>query len=208
MVLENSIKVGKYIMTPTKLKLTIYQGSTFSEVLRWESTKRVYKIITDITKAAPAVVTSIAHGVPDGWRVKLTNVGGMKEINNDSTYQKATVLTSDTIELNDINAVGFTAYTTGGILEYFQPVDLTGYTARMQIRAKLESDSTLLELTTENSGITIDNITKTITITIDAVASAALTWTSGTYSLELISPTGVVTTLLNGDVIVKKEVTR
>lgn len=194
--------------TPTKSKLTIYQGSTFSEVLRWESTKRVYKTITGITQAAPAVVTSTTHGVPDGWRVKLTNVGGMKEINDTSTYRKATVLTANTIELNDINAVGFTAYTTGGILEYFQPVDLIGYTARMQIRAKLESTSTLLELTTENSGIAIDNVAKTITLTITAVASAALTWTSGTYSLELIGPSGVVTTLLNGDVVVKKEVTR
>lgn len=192
---------------PAKLNLTIYQGSTFSEVLRWESSNRVYKPITGITAAAPAVITSTAHGIPDGWRVKVTNVVGMKEINSSDTYRKAKLLTADTIELNEVNAVGYTAYTSGGILEYNQPIDLTGYTARMQIRSKLESTEILVSLTTENSGIVINNTTKTITIVITATATTAFTWTTGVYSLELIVGT-TVNTLLTGNVTVKKEVTR
>lgn len=193
---------------PAKMNLTIYQGSTFSEILRWEGSKKVYKNITGITQAAPIVITSAAHGIPDGWRVKITNVGGMKEVNSTELYRKATLLSSSTIELNELNGVGFTAYTTGGILEYNEAIDLTGYTARMQVRTKLETATTLLELTTENSGITLDNIKKTITINITATATAALTWLTGVYSLELISSTGIVTTLINGNVLVKKEVTR
>ena len=193
--------------TPTKLNLTVYQGSTFSEVLRWESSTKVYKSITNISQAAPAIITSANHGVVDGWRIKITNVGGMKEINSTDNYKKATVLTSSTIELNDTNAVGYTAYTTGGILEYNLPVDLTGYTARMQIRAKLESDIVLLSLTTENGGIVINNTTKTITLVIAATDTTTITWLTGVYSLELISGS-TVSTLITGNVTVKKEVTR
>lgn len=193
---------------PAKLNLTIYQGSTFSEVFRWESPIKVYKTITNITQAAPAVITSTSHGVPNGWRVKVTNVVGMKEINSTDTYRKATVLTTNTIELNDINAVGYTAYTSGGILEYNSPIDLSGYTARMQIRAKLEDTTTLLELTTANNRIALDNTNKTITLTVSATDTALITWTSGVYSLELVSAGGVVSTLISGNVTVKKEVTR
>lgn len=193
---------------PAKLNLTIYQGSTFSEVLRWESPTKVYKPITGITQAAPAILTVASHGAPNGWRVKVTNVVGMTQINSSDTYRKATVLNANSIELNEVNAVGYTAYTSGGVLEYNLPIDLTGYSARMQIRGKLEDATHLLELTTGLDGrIVINNTDKTITLTIDATTTAGITWTTGVYSLELIVG-NVVTTLLTGCVTVKKEVTR
>ena len=131
----------------------------------------------------------------------------MKEINSSDTYRKATLLSANTIELNEINAAGYTAYSSGGIIEYNLPVDLTGYTARMQIRAKLEDTTVLLELTTENGRISINNTTKTISLTISATDTAAITWLTGVYSLELVNG-GVVSTLIAGNVSVKKEVTR
>lgn len=193
---------------PAKVNFKIYQGSTFSEVLRWESSKKVYKTITSITKAAPAVITSTAHGVPSGWRIKVTDVAGMKEINSSDTYRIATVLSADSIELNDINSSSYTAYTSGGTLEYNEPVDLSGFTARMQIREKIDSATTLLELTTVNNRIIINNTDKTITLTIDAITTAGLTFTTAVYSLELVSSGGVVTPFASGTITLVKEVTR
>jgi hypothetical protein len=197
-------------MNPVKLNLKIYQGSTFNEVLRWESSKKKYKSITAITQAAPAIVTSTTHGVPDGWRVKITNVGGMTEINSADNYLQATVVTADSIELNAINAVGYKAYTQGGILEYNEPVDLTGYYARMQIREKLDSVEIIDELTSlgTTTGITIDTANCKITLNISATDTAAYTFSSAVYSLELVSSTGVVTPLLNGVITLVKEITR
>lgn len=194
-------------MNPVKLNFKVYQGSTFNEVLRWESSKKIYKSITNITQAAPCVVTAATHGVPEGWRVKITNVGGMKEINSADDYKTATILTTDTIELNAINSVGYTAYTSGGILEYNEPVTLTGYTARMQLREKIDSTTVIHELTTENGGITIDDVNYTITLTISATDTAAFTFGSVVYSLELISGT-TVTPFANGVLTLVKEVTR
>lgn len=192
---------------PTKLNLTIYQGSTFAETIRWEGIKKVYKTITAISQAAPCIISSTAHGVPDGWRIKVSNVVGMKEINDSVNYKIATVTNANSIELNDINSLGYTAYVSGGVIEYQEPKDLTGYTARMQIRAKL-ADVTPLVTLTESTGIVINNTNKTITIGLTALATAAFTWTVGVYSLELVDSTGTVTTLLTGNVSVKPEVTR
>lgn len=196
------------MVTPVKLNLKVYQGSTFREILRWESSTKVYAAITAITKSAPIVITAVAHGIPVGWRAKVTNVLGMKEVNSTETYHTVTGTTTDTVTINAVNALGYTDYTSGGVIEYNQPVDLTGMTARLQIRDKLASDTVLLELTTENSGIVIDTVLKTITLVITATATAAFTFTSGVYSLELQNSSGEVFPFTTGNVSVVQEVTR
>ena len=70
-------------MAATK-DLTIQQGRTFSLALRWESQPVVYRPITAIAQTAPARLTVPTHGVPDGWRVAITNVKGMTEINAEA----------------------------------------------------------------------------------------------------------------------------
>lgn len=193
---------------PAKLNFKIYQGSTFAEVLRWESAVKVYAPITGITKSAPLVVTAPAHGIPVEWRVKFTNIAGMTDLNSDSIYHQVSATTSDTLTINSVNSLGFKAYTTGGIVEYNKPVDTIDYTARMQIRSKVDSPDIILSLTTENSGIIIDNIKKTITINISATATAALTFNTAVYSLEMISSGGQVTPFVGGNLTLVKEVTR
>jgi hypothetical protein len=86
-------------------------------------------------------------------------------------------------------------------------VNLTGYTARLQIRECLESESPFVTLTTENGGIALGGSAGTITLAISATLTAAITQSSGVYDLELITGS-TVTRLLKGDVTISKEVTR
>jgi hypothetical protein len=88
------------------------------------------------------------------------------------------------------------------------PVSLTGYTARMQVRATLESASTLVELTTANGRIALGGAAGTITLTISATDTAALTSGRGVYDLELVSGSGIVTRLLQGVATISRNVTR
>ncbi len=193
--------------SPVKVNFKIYQGSTFREALRWESSTKVYKPISGITKSAPVEVSCVGHDIPIGWRAKITNVVGMKEINSSDTYHQVTDVLTDSFKINAINAVGYGDYTSGGIVEYNMPVDLTGVTARMHLREKLESAATILELTTENGGIIVNNTDKTITIFISATATAALNFTTAVYSLELVK-SGDVTPFIAGSISLVKEVTR
>jgi hypothetical protein len=87
-------------------------------------------------------------------------------------------------------------------------VDLTGYTARLHMREGYDAEAPFLTLTTENGGIALGGAAGTITLSISAAATAALTAESGVYDVELITSGGVVTRLLQGSVLVSKEVTR
>jgi hypothetical protein len=87
-------------------------------------------------------------------------------------------------------------------------VNLTGATARMQIRTELTSAAPLVTLTTENGGIALGGIAGTITLTILPAATALFAWTAGVYDLEIaLTPTDVYR-LVYGTVTVSPEVTR
>lgn len=192
--------------------LSIRQGSTFSTVLRWEAGPIVYKPITGITQGAPVRLTVPGHGMPSGWRAAVTGVKGMTEINatanaiKDKDYHQVSIVDANNVEFNDTNASGFKAYVSGGVLQYNTAVDLGGYTARMSVKDKV-GGTELLSLTTTNSRIVLDNTFKTITLLLTATETAALTWKSAVYDLEMVSGSGVVTPLLSGKVVVSKEIT-
>jgi hypothetical protein len=86
------------------------------------------------------------------------------------------------------------------------PVDLTGFTARMQIRPSINSDEIIHELTTENGEITILPLTGVIRVEVLPEVTATLTQ-RGVYDLELVKDPDVFR-LLQGRVRISKEVTR
>lgn len=88
------------------------------------------------------------------------------------------------------------------------PVDLSGYTARMQVRKTKANTETLLDLTTENGCIVLGGSLGTIAITASATLTAAIDAKAGVYDLELVSPSGAVKRLIEGEVTISLEVTR
>jgi hypothetical protein len=86
-------------------------------------------------------------------------------------------------------------------------VNLTGYTARMQIRKKYGDAVVLLSLTTENGKIILGGTAGTIQLLLSATDTSAIDWVAGVYDLELVSSGGVVKRLLYGTVKVSLEVT-
>lgn len=87
------------------------------------------------------------------------------------------------------------------------PVNLTGYTAKMQVRESHASPVVIVDLTTENSGITLGGSLGTITLTISAAVTEALVSKEYVYDLELISGANVYR-LVEGKFLVTPEVTR
>ena len=88
------------------------------------------------------------------------------------------------------------------------PIDLTDYTARMQVREKLTDSIKIFDLTTENGGIVLGGAAGTITINISASASSAVSVSKNVYDLEVESLTGFVTRLVQGRFYIDPEVTR
>ena len=190
-------------MSATK-DLAIRKGATFAQTLRWEAPPIVWKPITAISLTAPVRLTVPAHGCPPNWRVNVSCNKSMREM--DGAKGLATVIDADTIEINTINASGFKPYKGDGYLSFNTPVDMTAMTARMSIKDKV-GGTELLRLSTLDGTIVLDEATCTITITLPALVTTALTWKGGVYDLELEAIDGTVMCLLAGKVKVTDEVT-
>lgn len=88
------------------------------------------------------------------------------------------------------------------------PYNLTGFTARMQVRSSITAPAILLELTTENGRVSLGTSNGKITLILTAAETAAFAWITGVYDLEIIDVAGKVTRLLKGTVAVDPEITR
>ena len=99
------------------------------------------------------------------------------------------------------------------------PINITGYSARMQIRPAVESEDIYISLSSElqpdGTGLNLsgsNGITPlesgSIGVYISAYSSSLLDFTQGRYDLEMVSGGGEVTRLLEGYVQLSKNVTR
>lgn len=90
------------------------------------------------------------------------------------------------------------------------PVDLTGYTARMHVRETVDATETVLECTTENGRVVLGGAAGTIEIVVEASAMEAITAPfTYRYDLELaVGATPDVVRLIEGKFKVSPEVTR
>lgn len=86
------------------------------------------------------------------------------------------------------------------------PVNLDGYTARMQVRRTVDADTTIISLTS-SSGITLGGEAGTIAVSVTAAIMEDISGGVYVYDLELDSG-AEVTRLLQGTFTVQSEVTR
>lgn len=90
------------------------------------------------------------------------------------------------------------------------PVDLTGYTARLKVRDTARRPSAaneMISLTSPSGGIVLGGAAGTIAVTISASSTASLLAGKYVYDLELVASNTTVTRLIKGTFTVLSEVT-
>lgn len=98
----------------------------------------------------------------------------------------------------------FTWYQQDGVT----PVNLTGFTAHMQVRDEPQGAGNLLaDYSTSGGQIALGSTAGTITLTVPAATTAAYSFTSGYYDLHMTDSAGNVTCLLAGLFTVNPAVT-
>lgn len=182
----------------TKLNLTIRRGASADIPIRLETDQLVYVPITGIANSAPISITAPAHGCPDGWRAMVQDVGGMTEINTpwdgvqDDSFRRVTVVDTDTVEFNDVNAAGLGAYTSGGHLVYRQPLDLSQFVeARMDVKSSV-SGAVLATYRHTSGGLLIDTVAGALRLILSPSAALALAAAKRYFDIELIRGDGSV----------------
>lgn len=183
----------------------IIKGSTYRDTLRWATSECVLKPISAVTAMPAARFTCAGHGLVDGWR---GSIEGHRSIEEKMSFSLR-VIDDNTFEIPCLNAAGFRAQTSPLTLRYNAPVDMDGYSARMQIKDKV-GGNVLLELTSAAAAgearIIIDNAARTIVREIPASVTEAIAWKRGFYDLEMVSGDYVIK-IDTGSVTVGDEVT-
>lgn len=88
-------------------------------------------------------------------------------------------------------------------------IDVTGYTARMQVRRRhTTEDPPALSLTSAAGDIVLGGAAGTIVITAAATVTDDIDFKTGVYDLEMEDVDGFVTRLIEGSVTITPEVTR
>jgi len=96
-------------------------GSRSISAASWSSS--VARNITGATRANPVVITSNGHGFSNGDRVRIRNVNGMTQLNNNTyTVGSATANTFRLLNASggNINGSGYNSYSSGGIVQRCQ----------------------------------------------------------------------------------------
>jgi hypothetical protein len=113
------------------------QGGTFYASTTGELGKR--GVITGITQADPAVVSSATHGLAVGDVVRIANVVGMTEVNQREFVVRA-VPTAGSFSLLGCDSTAYTAYSSGGVWGKVGSVQVAldgsiDFSRRMDVRA-------------------------------------------------------------------------
>lgn len=195
-------------MKPACVPLCLIQGATFRDTLRLSQPTLVYKAIQSIPAEAPVRLVVPDHGLAADWPVWVRGVQQWQEVNREPFKNRpwsAKRLDASTLEINALSAVGLKPL--GGQLIYQPPVDLTGCSARMQIRDQ-PGGPLRLELSTEpGQGLTLDPA-GTLRREITAAQTGALTFAKAVYDLELTFADGTVQRWAEGSVTLSPQVTK
>ena len=159
----------------------------------------------------PAVITNIVgngttvtYTADNGYTAsQVVSIDGV--IPNVYNLQNVTIASRTTSQFTVTNgATG--AYISGGLA--YAPVNLTGYTAELQIRSLPSSPDAVLTLNTSNGGITITALTGNIEVHATATQTRNIDEGTYYYDIEISSVSGIVTRLAQGQVVISPEVTR
>lgn len=91
----------------------------------------------------------------------------------------------------------------GTVGSTLRPVDITGYTARMQFRPYPLSTTVLYDA---SGDLVLGGVAGSVYLTIPAAVTAGFTWFTGVYDLLLTASNGYSTRLLSGQVNVSPQI--
>jgi hypothetical protein len=158
--------------------------------------------ITNISGNGTTVTyTTEAQAFSVGQIVSITGV-----IPSQYNLQNVPIATRTSTQFTITNPSTGT-YISGGVA--YAPVNLTGYTAALQLRSLPNDPTAALTLTTANGGITITALTGTIAVSATATQTRAIDEGYYYYDLEITqTSTGIVTRVAQGQILVSAEITR
>lgn len=156
--------------------------------------------ITNIVGNGSTVTFTAANGFSASQIVSIDGV-----LPPAYNLQNVTIATASATTFTVANgATGI--YISGGIAT--APVNVTGYTAELQLRSLPSDPTAVLSLSTANGAITVTGSTGQFAVHATAAQTTNIDEGTYYYDIEITSGAGIVTRLAQGQIVVTPEVTR
>jgi hypothetical protein len=181
---------------------SIVQGATFARTITWKTRDSITdpeRTVTDaVTNGTTTVTSATANFLTTDVQREVTG----------TNIPAGAYIVSRTNSTTIVISVAATSSASGGTLTLTsnRRVDVTGYSAAMQVRKTTAEADTLASIT-QASGITLGGQAGTVALSISAATTGAITPGRHTYDLKLTSGSSVVTYLLSGVFEVEGKVT-
>jgi hypothetical protein len=179
------------------LRLSVRIGASADIPIRIESDLLQFAPVTAMTKTAPLRVTAPSHGIPPGWRAAIVGARGMTEMNvswdtlSIADLRSVSAIDADTVDFDEVCAIGFGTYTSGGAIAFYAPKSLSAYTgARMDIKRRVGGDVEV-SLNTTAGTLEIDTTNSAVWIRLGESTLASVDARDYVFDIELIRPGGV-----------------
>jgi hypothetical protein len=156
--------------------------------------------ITNVSGSGTSVTFTAVNGFTVGQTVSIDGI--LPPQYNLQNVQVATATGSQFTVTNP--AVGI--YVSGGIAT--SPVNVTGYSAELQLRSLPSDPTPALTLTSAAGQISVTGIAGQFDVHATAAQTRAIDEGTYYYDIEITSQAGIVTRLAQGQVVVTPEVTR
>lgn len=156
--------------------------------------------ITNVNGNGTTVTFTAVNGFTNGQIVSIDGILPPQYNLQNVTISNAT---GSTFSVTN-PAVGI--YVSGGIAT--SPVNVTGYSARMQLRSLPQDADAVLTLTSAAGEITVTGQSGQFDVHATAAQTGAIDEGTYYYDIEVTSQAGIVTRLAQGQIVVTPEVTR
>lgn len=194
-------------ITP-QFHLYIEQGTNFDHTFQWLAGGMFMAPIELIEEGYPTVITVTAHGLNtvSAHPVIISGVEGIPRLNSEGAELPLVTRVSSSKFSVPISSVGKQWVPGTGELTYHIPTDLTGYTARCVIRRNWYDATAIHEMTTENGGVILGADDGSIQLLIDKADTAAFSFRSAWYDVDLIAGGGYEQRVFKGPITLEREV--
>lgn len=163
----------------------------------------VYKqpaTITNVYGSGSVITYTAVNGFTAGQIVSIDGV--IPDVYNLQNVQVTASNANDFVVTNPATGI----YVSGGLAT--APVNVSNYTAELQIRSLPSDPTSVLTLSTATGEITVTGSDGEFAVHATAAQTGAIDQGTYYYDIEITSPSGVVTRLAQGQVVVSPEVTR
>lgn len=156
--------------------------------------------ITNVSGNGTTVTYTATNGFSAGQTVSIDQI-----LPPQYNLQNVTIASATASNFTVTNgATGI--YISGGLAT--APVNVTGYTAELQMRSLPQDPTAVLTLTSASGAITLGGTNGQVAVHATAAQTRAIDEGTYYYDIEITSGGGIVTRLAQGQIVVTPEVTR